>query len=143
MPCLRDSITMNPDLIRACVPHLYEVVPRRRDKQRSSYAMKHDVEYLLDEYVSNTELKEALMRSIPHTWGEPNFSFHVKPKFDLFWLRSPPTVRPKGARKSHWEAYQSALAWVKSLQGEAGSQQTPLSSPVHSLPQDEQHPCNP
>jgi hypothetical protein len=145
---------MTPEQIRACVPLLYEVpqplhVPatpediqadRRRwkDSKRSSYAMKHDVEHLLGEYVSNEELIAALRSSLrggPQI-GSPNYLFFVKPKFDLHWLRVKPTVRPKGARMSHWEAYQSALA-------ASGSQQTPQSSPAHSSLQDEPRPCSP
>ena len=134
--------------ISRCFDFLYTTPSKTT---RSSYAMKHDVEYLLNQYVSNEELKNALKDSVPYQAdeGDINYHFFVKPKFDLHWLRSPPTVRPKGAKKSHWEAYQVARSLQLLVVGlSAGSpsstpQHTPLSSPVHSPLQDEQHPCNP
>lgn len=112
VPCLGDS-TMEPETIRACVPLLYtQPADPSPGTYRSSYAMKHDVEHLLERYVSNDDLKGALRDTVYYRSdrGDANFYFCVKPKFDLHWLRSPPTTRPKGARKSHWEAYQFALA---------------------------------
>ena len=114
---------MKTETILAAFPHLYvvahDLVPTRR---LSSYAMKHDVERLLGEYCSNEELKEALREPLlshegtPNRWGEVNLFFGVKPKFEMFWLMGKPTTRPRGARKSHWEAYQSALAWARQRQ---------------------------
>jgi hypothetical protein len=111
---------MKPETILAAFPLLYTLDPRLSDeKARSSYAMKHDFEHLYDEYCSNENLKDALretvpfLRGHPNTYGEVNLFFSVKPKFELFWLRSKPTERPKGARKAHWEAYLAALDWAK------------------------------
>lgn len=134
---------MTPETIRACVPLLYEVAPRLPDlfdltalradhrkwknAKRSSYAMKHDVEYLLGRYVSNEELKEALRSSVRYSFegGTPNYMFVVKPKFDLFWLRVRPTERPKGARKAQWEAYQTALSLAPQETGDPVSPSAP------------------
>ena len=112
---------MKPETIVSAFPYLYENVrPLHRDYSttRSSYAMKHDVEHLVDEYCAEQELKDALRDTIPFhvgtptTYGEVSWGFYVKPKFDLFWLRVKPTSRPKGARLARWEAYQTALAWA-------------------------------
>jgi hypothetical protein len=107
---------MKAETIVSAFPYLYE---NSTTNQRSSYAMKHDMEYLFDEYCSDEEVKEAFRDSVPHRpllpthFGQVSWLFSVKPKFELFWLRSPPSTRPKGARKTQWEAYQTALAWAR------------------------------
>lgn len=137
---------MKPETIHAAVPYLYEVVKTiPREKARSSYAMKHDVEHLFNEYCSNDELKDALRDRIGFNagrldrWNQSDYYFYVKPKFELFWLRTKPTERPKGGRKTQWEAYQQALAWATQHQASqtapapaSGSLGTPQSSPAHS-----------
>lgn len=130
---LNPPAKMNPETIKSCVPYLYTVaidlIPSRC---RSSYAMKHDVEHLLDQYVSNDELKSALADMMYYRGGSPtdnNLYFAVKPKFDLHWLRSPPKTRPKGARKTHWEAYQTALEWAKAPRASPAEPNPPCSEP--------------
>lgn len=115
---------MNPETIRSAFPYLFEVVPNLpRDKQRGGYAMKHDVERLLSRYVSQDELQSAL-EHIPHRISPRGLRtlelgadcyFSVKPKFNMLWLLRGETERPKGARKAHWEAYQTAVEWAKAL----------------------------
>lgn len=107
---------MKTESILAAFPYLYELSPTN---SRSSYAMKHDVERLLGEYCSMEELQTALMSSVRFERGVPRrdngpteWAFYVKPKFEMVWLFNQTTTRPKGARKTHWEAYQTALAWA-------------------------------
>lgn len=116
--CKEEKGEMTESRILNCLDFLYE---RPSKTTRSSYAMKHDVEALMNQYVSNDQLKEALKDCIPYKAGEGDINFHffVKPKFDLHWLRSRPSVPPKGTRKAHWKAYLTARSLQSLVVGAA------------------------
>jgi hypothetical protein len=97
-------------LIQSVFPLLYEIKPRA--SPRSSYGIKHDLEYGLfprpDKfYFSNDETIAALVAlGVPHVKGDPNYGFKIKERFPIWWIRNaPPTRKPAGERKAHWEAY--------------------------------------
>lgn len=74
---------------------------------QSPYGVKHEVETLLGKYVSTEQLIQTAIFA-RHNYDEDE-GFFAKPKFPMVWLWNKATVRPKGAKKAHWEAYQRAI----------------------------------
>jgi hypothetical protein len=103
------------ELIKEAIPVMWDIKPKMPTlRYRLSYGSKARVETLLSHYISNDDfIKAALELEIPHTVGNPNYLFAIKPKFPMEWLQLSGrlTVRPFGARKTEWAAYQAAHQW--------------------------------
>jgi hypothetical protein len=103
------------ELIKRAIPVLWDIKPTMAKRSyRWSLGSKARVETLLGHYISNDQfIKAALELEIPHTVGDPNYSFAIKPKFPFEWLQltGSLTTRPFGARKTEWAAYQAAHQW--------------------------------
>lgn len=103
------------ELIKEAIPVLWEIKPQMPTANyRLSYGSKARVETLMSHYISNDDfIKAALELEIRHTVGNPNYLFAIKPKFPMEWLQLSGrlTVRPFGARKAEWSAYQDAYKW--------------------------------
>jgi len=103
------------ELIKQVIPVLWDIKPTMpTGNYRLSYGSKARVETLLGHYISNDEfIKAALELEIPHIQGDPNYLFAIKPKFPMEWLQLSGrlTVRPFGAKKTEWAAYQAAHQW--------------------------------
>lgn len=98
-------------LIQALIPLLYDW-SKKTKKRVGSYGGKHVVEHLIDFYITNDEFIEACVGlGIPHTKGDPNYTFHMKHRFPSIPDRDRPTQRPKWCRKAEWDAYLSVMEY--------------------------------
>lgn len=110
------------DLVKFVLPLLMEPKPKNKRYARSSYGLKHEVEYALRFYITNDEMIEAGKQlGWMHTEGDPNYTFYVKAKFPSYWFqpysrREHEPLRSQRLTKE-WKAYQAACAeidaWVE------------------------------
>lgn len=96
-------------LIQTILPLLYDWDTKTKEVV-DSYSGKHDVEKLINFYISNSEFIEACIGlGIPHKKiQEPNYIFYMRRKWDMFFQRNNTTTRPRGYSIKKWEAYLSA-----------------------------------
>ena len=98
--------------IKTAIAFLYDLTPFR-PSHVNSYGLKHEVEDLIGTYVSNEDaIRCGLEMGLAHTAGSPNYIFHIRPKFEMWWLLNNIKTKPRGARKTQWEAYLTALEWA-------------------------------
>ena len=96
------------ELIQALLPLLYDWSKTTKEVV-GSYGGKHDVEKLIDFYITNDEFIEACVGlRIPHMEGHPNYVFYMKRRFDTTLYRNRITERPKGYYKKKWQVYLDA-----------------------------------
>jgi hypothetical protein len=126
---------MKPETLVSAFPYLYLSAPNiPRSHARYASQVTHDFTSLLNEPCSAEEVRSALSGKVgyhttdPHNTHPVSYYFWVKPKFDLYWLTTKPTTRPKGAPTERWEAYQTALAWA-TLHQASHSETTASGSP--------------
>ena len=92
---------------------------------RSATSVKFDVEHLYAEAGLTTYLPKSTVEAalplffsshpvLDCTEGERKRGqmFSANARFPMEWLWNRVKVRPKGARKIQWQAYQTALAWA-------------------------------
>ena len=105
-------------LIQQVIPLLYiPVAEKRKNRARSSYGLKHEVEQELDFYITNQELIDAMVGlGFPHKVGDPNYTFYVCPLYpsSIHQYAQLPS-RPKGVWKKHWEHYHYAQKQIREL----------------------------
>ena len=91
-------------LIQELLPLLYDW-SKKTTKRVGSYGGKHAIEHLIDFYITNDEFIEACVGlDIPHTKGNPNYTFHMKHRFPSIPDHRT-TQRPKWCKKAEWDDY--------------------------------------